>query len=40
MKKSIGVRVFGDDRQTAKTWGEREMGFRRPIKKRNKGRKS
>ncbi len=39
MKKSIGVRIFGDDRQTAKTWGERETGFRRPIKKRTKIRK-
>ena len=34
MKKRIGTRVFIDDRQTAKTWGERETGLRRPIKKR------
>ena len=36
MKKHIGVRVFNDDRQTAKTWGERETGLRKPIKKRKK----
>jgi len=36
MKKHIGVRVFSDDRQTGKTWGERETGLRRPIKKRKK----
>lgn len=34
MKKRIGVRIFVDDRQTARTWGERESGLRKPIKKR------
>ncbi len=36
MKKRIGVRVFSDDRQTARTWGERETGLRKPIKRRKK----
>ena len=30
------VRVFLDDRQTNKTWVEREIGLRKPIKKRKK----
>jgi len=39
MKKKLGVDIFPDDRETLKTFGERETGLRRPIKKRRKKRK-